>query len=291
MAVSAETAGRTGTRSGGLPLVSLLTLTRRGAYLKPMLGGAEAFSPRNEFAAAVARIDEKAFADVLAAGWLRECARGCWELSGKGVAAIRSARSGSTAAKSGRAKKATAPGPRPDAPPTVNPAESPLAWFSRRRDKDGNPLLSDAQVQAGERMRADFWFAQMTPRVTASWNPAASSRCERRAAPGAGAELQDHVVAAKERVHRALKAVGPELAGILIDVCCHLKGLEDAERALGWPQRSGKVVLQLALTRLARHYGLLTDGSEVGSPGRQIRHWGTPDYRPTADVAVRRNAS
>jgi hypothetical protein len=159
-----------------------------------------------------------------------------------------------------------------------------LAWLSRRRDKDGNALLSEAQFQAGERLRADFWFAQMTPRVTASWNPAASSRRERKAAPGTGAELQDHVVAAKERVHRALRAVGPELAGILIDVCCHLKGLEDAERALGWPQRSGKVVLLMALTRLARHYGLLDDGNGAYSRRQQIRHWGTPDYCPTVEL-------
>jgi hypothetical protein len=263
---------------------SLMTLARCGAYLKRITDGAEIFSPRNTFTAAVARIDEKTFSHALASGWLRQTSKEVWELSRQGVAAIRSARSGLTAAKTGRKTgRASPPGRQQDSVPAVNPAESPLAWLSRRRDKDGNPLLSDAQFQAGERLRGDFWFAQLTPRVTASWNPAASSRRERRAAPGAGVELQDHVVAAKERVHRALKAVGPELAGILIDVCCHLKGIEDTERELCWPQRSGKVVLQLALTRLARHYGLLTDGSELYSPRPRTRHWGAPGYRPTAD--------
>jgi uncharacterized protein DUF6456 len=52
---------------------------------------------------------------------------------------------------------------------------------------------------------------------------------------------------------RALMAVGPEVAGILVDICCELKGLEDAEKANGWPQRAGKVALQIALTRLAKH--------------------------------------
>ena len=51
---------------------------------------------------------------------------------------------------------------------------------------------------------------------------------------------------------RALKEVGPETGGsILLDVCCEVKGLEEAEKANGWPQRAGKVV-QIALTRLAR---------------------------------------
>jgi hypothetical protein len=280
MVVNPRTVPKPDASSDRASLTSLWTLTRRGAYLKPMLGGAEVFSPRNNFAAAVARIDDKAFVEAVAAGLLNENASGFWELSEKGVAAMRAARSGSTATETGMAAASV---PQPGAAPAINPAESPLAWLSRRRAKDGIPLLSAAQFEAGERLRADFWFAQMTPRVTASWNPAASSRRERRSAPGAGVELQDHVVAAKERVHRALNAVGPELAGILIDVCCHLKGLEDAERAFGWPQRSGKVVLQLALTRLARHYGLTTDGGETCSPRRRIRHWATPDYRPTTE--------
>ena len=80
----------------------------------------------------------------------------------------------------------------------------------------------------------------------------------------------------------ALAAVGPELAGILLDVCCHDVGLEAAGRAQGWPRRASKVVLQLALTRLARHYGLIAPDP---APGRQrLRHWGEEDYRPTLDA-------
>lgn len=68
-----------------------------------------------------------------------------------------------------------------------------------------------------------------------------------------------------------------------VDICCELKGLEEAEKENGWPQRAGKVVLQIALTRLARHYGLIGDGTH--RPGRQrLRHWGSDDYRPTIDV-------
>jgi hypothetical protein len=163
--------------------------------------------------------------------------------------------------------------------PSVNAAESPIAWLRQRRNKDGRPLISEAEFDAGERLRADFWFAQMTPRVTANWDAAVSSASCRRGAPGAGSDMQDSVIAAGARVRSALSAVGPELAGVLIDVCCHLKGLEEVERLAGWPQRSGKVVLQLALERLARHYGLLRDG-DGGERGGRVRHWGAEDYRP-----------
>jgi hypothetical protein len=64
------------------------------------------------------------------------------------------------------------------------------------------------------------------------------------------------VLAARSRVERALKAAGEGLSTILLEVCCLERGLEAAERRLGWPSRSGKVVLRLALSRLALHYGL-----------------------------------
>jgi len=164
--------------------------------------------------------------------------------------------------------------------PEVNAAESPIGWLYRRRDKDGQTLISEAEFQAGERLRADFFFAQMTPRVTADWSGAGGAGSGVRAAPGTGVDLRDAVIAAGERVRRALTAVGPELAGVLIDVCCHLKGLEVAERSAGWPQRSGKVVLHLALTRLARHYGLIRDGSADRERSQGVRHWGAEGYRP-----------
>ena len=31
-------------------------------------------------------------------------------------------------------------------------------------------MISQAQFDAGERLRADFWFAQMTPRTTTNWS-------------------------------------------------------------------------------------------------------------------------
>ena len=65
------------------------------------------------------------------------------------------------------------------------------------------------------------------------------------------------MLAAKQRFAAAMRAAGPGLADILFDVCCHLSGLEQSERSRGWPRASAKVVLQIALDRLAQHYGML----------------------------------
>ena len=151
----------------------------------------------------------------------------------------------------------------------LNEAESPLGWLKSRKDRNGSPLLTEPQYEAGERLRADYWFAQMSPRVTANWSALAPSERSRRGAPSSAADLRDEVIAAKERVMRALDEVGPEVGSILVDICCELKGLEEAEKANGWPQRAGKVVLQIALTRLARHYGLIGDDRQ--SAAREAR--------------------
>lgn len=158
----------------------------------------------------------------------------------------------------------------------VDEAESPLAWLARRRGPDGKPLIDAAQFQAGERLRADFTCAGLTPRVTSNWvAPIAPGR---RANGANAAVFSDAVLAAKECVNMALEAVGPEFAGLLLDACCFLKGLETVERERGWPRRTAKVVLGLALDRLARHYGIRT---ELRGPARgPTRYWRAPDARP-----------
>ncbi len=168
-------------------------------------------------------------------------------------------------------------------PAIVNDTESPLRWLAKRKDKTGRPMLEAYQLEAGERLRADYQFAGLTSKVTSSWNPAASSNSGGGANDAAA--HQDNIMAARQRVVRAVAAVGPELAGILVDVCCHLKGLEDAEKNEGWPQRSGKVILQLALTKLARHYGLVSEEKISSGLRRKLTQWGADDYRPRMNAA------
>lgn len=159
----------------------------------------------------------------------------------------------------------------------VNESESPLAWLARRKDQNGRPMIDAVQFAAGERLREDFTRAAMTPRIGANLtSPVAHGR---RTGGDSAMHFSDFVIAAKERLNRALDAVGPEFSGLLLDVCCFLKGLETVERERGWPRRTSKVVLGLALDRLARHYGLAA--KITGRNRAQMRAWQAEDARPT----------
>jgi hypothetical protein len=154
----------------------------------------------------------------------------------------------------------------------VSASESPLAWLARRKGRDGHAMISPNQFLAGEKLRADFTRAHLSPRVTSDWSAPTGGRGR---AGGGVAEMTDLILGSRQRVRLAMQACGPEFAGLLMDVCCFLRGLEDIERERGWPLRSAKIVLQLALDRLARHYGLAAEATGVGS-GR-VRTWLAPD--------------
>jgi len=164
---------------------------------------------------------------------------------------------------------------------TVDEAESPLAWLARRRGRNGRTLIEAHQLQAGERLRMDFTLAHLMPRTSSNWtNPVAidSDACGGRDAAGA----TEAMVAARQRVHLALDAAGPEFSGLLLDVCCFLKGLEDIERERAWPPRTAKVVLQLGLERLARHYGYA--GETRGRARAPLRTWLAADVEFVVEV-------
>lgn len=127
---------------------------------------------------------------------------------------------------------------------TVNLRESPLVWLAARG------LLTARQVEAGERLRADYERAQLAPNVTMRWDIA------RVDGGGQGLEPATAQIVARRRFHAAVDAVGPGLTDVLWRVVCAGEGLPSAEKALGWPARAGRIVLGLALDRLAGHYRL-----------------------------------
>lgn len=171
------------------------------------------------------------------------------------------------------------PASREDPPLVKDAAESPLIWLARRKGRDGAALIDPVCLAAGERLRLDVTLAQMLPRVTSDWSGGAGGR----AGPGA-VHFSEFAAAARQRVRQAMRELGDDLAGVALDVCAFLKGLEQVESERGWPQRSARVVLVLALRRLAAHYGL---ACEARGPERALglRRWGAEDFRPTLDGA------
>lgn len=128
---------------------------------------------------------------------------------------------------------------------TVNLAESPLTWLHARGH------LTDCELAAGEQLRLDWERAQLAPGVTMRWDAVRV-----KGSGGAGLSPTERQIAARARFDGALAAAGPGLVDILWRVVCAGETVPDAERALAWPVRSGKLVLKFALGRVAGFYGL-----------------------------------
>jgi len=230
--------------------------------------------------------------DVVAAakrGWIEAASDGWgWKITRPGAAVVRAARASATAGRAASAPARevgrTVDRFRESRAASAREAGGSLAWLHSRRDKDGQPMISAEQLAAGERLAGDLWRARMTPRVTSVWTGVPGDAGSRRAAPGAGIDMADGVIAAKVRVERALRAVGPEFAGPLIDVCGHMLGLDDIERINNLPMRSGKMLLRTALTRLARHYGLLPPEHGEAEIARRIAGWMAEDGGVTLEA-------
>lgn len=131
---------------------------------------------------------------------------------------------------------------------TVNLAESPLGWLRARGQ------VSERQYDAGDRLRADWELAQLGPRVTMQWDAPPIGKVARAAADASDPVLAQ--ISARRRFDAAVAAAGPGLSDILWRVVCAGEGMRDAEQSLGWPARSGKLVLCIALDRVADFYGI-----------------------------------
>lgn len=137
---------------------------------------------------------------------------------------------------------------RPRRTVTVNLSESPLSWLH------AHGHLTDRQLLAGEKLRGDYESACLGARTTMVWDSSPVSR-GKRGAPSSFTPTE-RALHAKQRFDRALEALGRDLSDIAWRVICAGEGVPVAEKAMGWPLRSGKLVLRIALDRLGDHYRL-----------------------------------
>ena len=140
----------------------------------------------------------------------------------------------------------TVPGRRPARTVTVNVTESPLGWLF------ATGHVSQRQYDSGERLRLDWERGQFGQRVTMAWNAAPVSRT--RSGAGSGPDQSAGQVDARRRFGEAVAAAGPGLSDLLWRNVCSGEGMREAETALGWPARAGKLVLGIALDRVADYY-------------------------------------
>ncbi|GAA4027021.1 hypothetical protein GCM10022281_02060 [Sphingomonas rosea] len=141
--------------------------------------------------------------------------------------------------------EAGAPGRKARRSVTINEVESPLGWLFRHGH------LSVRQYDAGEQLRSDYELSNLAPSVTMRWDASGVKGARHGAADLTPSERQ---AAARQRFDGALREAGTGMSDILWRIVCAGEGMRDAETALGWPARAGKLVLQMALDRVAAHY-------------------------------------
>ena len=157
--------------------------------------------------------------------------------------------------------------------PEINLNESPLARLSIAAGRDA-AFLDRHHVEAGERIRRLIERAGLQPRLTMAYSASRVAGKRQQSAT----DISDLAADARRELAKIHRLLPPDCAGVVIDVCGFLKGLQQVERERNWPRRSAKLLLRIGLEQLAQHYGIgsLAIGIEIG---RQ-RNWMEADARP-----------
>ncbi len=251
-------------------------LAERGAALRPALDERQMVVtvPRGGITLARKTVSCRDVDKLLARGFIRRepLPSRCLVITGKGENAVRARRAEDAPLNPALAIEETVDAMTGQIR-IVNYKESPLAWLSRRKKPDGRPQIDALQFAAGERLRADFTIAGLTPRMTLDWTRYGAGTSSGIGHPGLATDV---MTAARQRLHAALDALGPDYAGLALDLCCFLKGIGDVERARGFKARTAKHRLIFALNRLVEHYGLGAIGPDRGSG---ILAWFDPSGR------------
>ncbi len=146
-----------------------------------------------------------------------------------------------------------------------NVSGSAIEWLTSK--KGGRFALTANEIEAARTFRADYERSHMTGRTTMDWSERVGRRKTRR--PAGHDSLSLKALDARRRLHKALDYVGPMLSEMLVEACCHEQSLQASEAQFSLPARSGKVMLKIALDRLAVFYGFQT--TREASASRRMR--------------------
>ena len=141
------------------------------------------------------------------------------------------------------------------------------------RGRGGEPaFLQSHHIEAALRFQRLFERSRLRPRTTMHYGP-------RIGGGRGGNDIGDMAADARKQLAALHGALPPDCADVLIDVFGFEKGLQDIETERGWPRRSAKLVLRIALSALASHFGLTP--STTGATSSRARTWLDESARPT----------
>jgi hypothetical protein len=237
-------------------------------FIRALLSGAQATRENDSFVVAGIAMPARQVRDLVAAGVLHDNGVSCGATSDARHWLKRAMLDEDAFAAQHRIEGRNSEGT------PLNLAESPLARLAIA-GPDGAAFLSRHQVEAGERVRRFAERAQIQPRVTMSYSAAhtaGGAETNRRA------DLGDMAFEARRHLAELYRVLPRECAEVVLDVCGLLKGLQLVETERGWPRRSAKLVLRIALEQLAQHYGLASE--TVGMESRRAHAWLGESARP-----------
>jgi hypothetical protein len=122
----------------------------------------------------------------------------------------------------------------------------PAAALARIQDGAGKCWFQAYEVEAARRLWRDWEAGELSRRAECALPQVLGACAQAGAAPA--------ITDARQRFAAALTALPPGQQRLVHAACLQGEGLDLLERRLGWPSRSARVALKLALEGLAVHY-------------------------------------
>lgn len=158
---------------------------------------------------------------------------------------------------------------------------SPIIKLYNRQRNIAHKYLNAIHVEAGQKLFDYFVTANLEPNVTMDWERLKSVKQSHHTGQS-GNDFSEQTYLARQQLYDCLKYTGPEFAAVLVEICLFGNGLEATERTMNWPARSGKLLLTMALDRLAEHLGIFR---QLREPNKYLA-WAKQSDQP--DRAINR---
>ena len=126
-----------------------------------------------------------------------------------------------------------------------------LRRLSKERGPNNMRFLSVAEVQAGELFQRDYNRFYGGDKITQSVD---KIRVDQSGQNGTELEMMRRLDSGRA-YQAAIDVLGPSLDQAALVICGERKSLDQLEREQSWSRGSGRVILKLALQRLALQYG------------------------------------